>query len=115
MIESIEGTITSQTEEGEPWVYSTAITEKEVTGWLRDKVLARVGLPDGLVTSREDSSSYGTCEICGSYSEDVKLFVDGVEVYSGGDSTGMDTDDYPNPFTALNFWLNEKGGDNERG
>lgn len=109
MIESIEGTITRQTEESEPWVYSTKITEKEVTGWLRGKVLSRVGLTDGLVTSWEDSSSYGTCEICGNYSEDVKLLVNGEEVYSGGASSGMDAEEYPNPFIALNNWLNEKG------
>lgn len=96
-IELIEGTVTNNTEEGEPWEYSTTITEKIVTGWLRDAVLSRVGRPDGVVTSWEDSSSYGTCEVCGSYSEYIKLFVDGVEVYSGGADSGMDTDDYPNP------------------
>lgn len=108
MIESIEGTVTKKTHESEPWEFSTTITEKEVTGWLRDKVLERVGKTEGIVTSWEDSSSYGTCEFCGSYSEDIKLFVNGVEVYSGRDSSGMDGDDYPNPFTALNNWLNEK-------
>lgn len=105
MIESIEGTVTKETHEGEPWVFSTTITEKEVTGWLRDKVLERVGKTEGTVTSWEDSSTYGTCEICGAYSKSIKLFVNGEEVYSGGE---MDGDDYPNPFTALNNWLNEK-------
>lgn len=108
MIESVEGVVTNETYEGEPWEYSTTITEKVVTGWLRDKVLERVGKTDGDVTSWENSSSYGTCELCGSYSEDIKLFVDGEEVYSGGDSSGMDVDDYPNPFTALNNWLEKK-------
>lgn len=107
MIESIEGVVTNETHEGEQWEYSTSITEKDVTGWLRDRVLERVGKTEGIVTSWEDSSSYGTCEVCGSNSEDIKLFVDGVEVYSGGESSGYD-EDYPNPFTALNNWLNEK-------
>lgn len=107
MLEVIEGTITSKVEEGEPWEYSTTITEKVVTGWLRDRVRAKTGKPEGVVTSWEDSSSYGTCEICGSYSEAIKIYVDGVEVYSGDDSSGMDTEEYPNAFTALNAWLNE--------
>lgn len=107
-IETIEGEVTNRTEEGEPYEYFTSITEKQVTGWLRDKVLERVQKSDGVVTSREDSSSYGTCEVCGSYTEDIQIFVDGEEVYSGGDSSSMDTEEYPNPFIKLNEWLNEK-------
>lgn len=109
MIESIEGVVTKTTKEGEPYEFFTTITEKEVTGWLREAVLRRIGSTAGTVTSLEDSSSYGTCELCGSYTEDVTIWVDGVEVYSGGDSSGMGTEEYPNPFTALNNWLNEKG------
>lgn len=107
-IEAIEGEITNQAKEGKPYDYFTTITEKVVTGWLKNSVLARVGKADGIVTSREDSSSYGTCEICGSYTEDIQIFVDGEEVYSGGDSSGMDTEEYPNPFIKLNNWLNEE-------
>jgi hypothetical protein len=108
MIETIDGVVTNESHGGEPWEYSTTITEKLVTGWLRDKVLERVGKSEGEVTSWENSSSYGSCEIGGSYWEDIKLFVNGEEVYSGGDSSGMDRGDYPNPFTALNNWLNKK-------
>lgn len=107
MITEIEGEVIGTEHSGEPWEYSTEITRKLVTGWLRDAVLRRTGLT-GEVTSLEDSSSYGTCELCGSYFESITLFVDGEKVYSGEDSTGMDTDNYPNPFIKLNNWLNEK-------
>lgn len=107
MIDVIEGTVTKTVEEGEPWEYSTTITEKVVTGWLQDRVRIKTGNPKGVVTSWEDSSSYGTCEVCGSYSEAIKIYVDGVEVYSGDDSSGMDTEEYPNPFIKLNEWLNQ--------
>lgn len=110
MIQEIEGETLSVNEHGEQWEYFTTVTEKEVTGWLREKVLERVGKNRGRVTSLEDSSSYGTCEICGSYSEEIKLFVDGEEVYSGEDSSGMDYDEgYPNPFIRLSEWLEGTG------
>lgn len=106
MIESIEGNISGEEFEGEPWEYSILTTHKEVSGWLEAAVLKRTGLT-GEVTSSEVSSSYGTCEICGSYSEDIELYVGGKRVYSGGDTSGMDmeSEDYANPFIRLQYWL----------
>ena len=106
MITSIEGTVTNQTNDYEAWTFDTTITEKVVTGWLADAVLSRVGVTSGVVTSWENSSSYGTCDLCGSYFEYLKLFVDGQEVYSGEVEASME-EGSPNPFAALQAWLDE--------
>lgn len=109
MITEVEGDLIREVEKGEPYEYFTVLTEKEVTGTLRERVLTRVGLPGGRVTSLEDSTTTGTCEICGGHTEGIKLFVNGEEVYSGEEWSGMDTDDpEPNPFIKLNKWLEEK-------
>jgi len=108
-VTNIDGEVIAVAEDSEPWEYNTTVTEKRVSGWLKDAVLTRVGKSSGDVTSKEDNSSYGTCEICGSDSYSIEILVDGETVYSGGESTGLyDEEGGPNPFTALNEWLNSK-------
>lgn len=108
-VTNIDGEVISVAEEGEAWEFNTTITEKRVLGWLKDAVLARVGKTSGDVTSKEDNSSFGTCEICGSDSYSIEILVDGETVYFEGVSTGLyDEEGGPNPFIALNEWLNSK-------
>lgn len=103
-IDEIEGTVTNVEETGEPWEFHETATTKEVTGWLRDRVLRKTGLA-GRVTSVEVDRTDGTCEICGSESEEIKLYVGGELVYSEYDEVGMDQGESPNPFLKLNTWL----------
>lgn len=105
-VTQIDGTVLSTQEESEPWEYHTTLTEKEVTGWLHSAVLARVGKATGRVTSLEDNTSTGTCEICGGESFSIKIFVDGESVVEFYDAARMDGT--PNTFSLLNNWLNEE-------
>lgn len=106
-IQIIPGEVVREDTDSEQWEFYQTTTEKIVTGGLRDKVLARVGGGDE-VRSIEIDRSDGTCEICGVNSLSIRLTVDGVEVYYGDDYSGFDYDGpRPNPFMALNEWLNE--------
>ena len=106
-IDYIQGDVVREESDSEPWTFSETLVEKVVTGTLKDLVLARVGHGED-VRSIEVDRSDGTCEICGSNSEAITILVDGVVVYEGYDSTGMDYSDSPNPFVEFNQWLNGK-------
>lgn len=105
-VTEIEGEVTGVEVDSEPYEYYSEVTHKVVTGGLRDAVLRRVGREEGHVTSLEDDYSTGTCELCGGEEQSITLFVDGEKVYQGSDSSGLD--ESPNPFVALNNWLNMK-------
>lgn len=104
MIDNIEGNLIFSGVDSEPWEYSITRTEKEVTGGLREAVLKRLGRSKGRVTSWEKSSSFGTCEICGSESDSIEIRVDGEVVYEGEEGGGLG-ESYPSPFVKLQEWL----------
>lgn len=94
---------------GGEWPYPTKYTTYLIEGDLADRVRARVGITHGRVTFHETNESGGYSEWTQENYYNVRIEVDGSEVYDS--STGWwDVDDViydPSRLARLNLWLNE--------
>jgi hypothetical protein len=103
----------------DPWSSGTIAGRgklvSEVAGDLADRVRARVGSEDGVVTLIEDHYDIGYCVTCSSEEVDFEVQVDGDLVFrtqyatSGSEIYGAEAVEFLNGYAQFNNWLN--GGD----
>ena len=111
VVEHEDATKIGEKIDSEPWVYDNVHRIYKIEGELADLIRKRSGL-DGEVTMEDLESSNGTCGLCGSYGDELKVFVNNRLVFQNERSYGMDIYDEeerakipPTPYAAFEKWL----------